>query len=164
MNIVKNKQTIIDGSYVATAIIDNDIAHWWVSGKNNGDTKLMFRYSHSVSNKDINSYLTIQWGLIRSLCQYTDGMKDLSNDINELDKDTKSYVIQSHLKNNMHNFDTSTKTKMTVEMYNLLKSFNFKQPQKAIAECESGVTGEEVEVVNIAQRLMYAKRMGYIKK
>ena len=161
---MKNKQTILDGPYVATVVINNDIAHWWVSGKNNSYTKLMFRYSHSVSNKDIDSYLTIQWGLIRSLCHHTDGMKEISNDINELDKDTKSYIIQSHLKNNMQNFDISTKTKMTVDMYNLLKSFNFKQPQKAIAECESGVTGEEVKVINIAQRIMYAKRMGYINK
>jgi len=53
---------------------------------------------------------------------------------------------------------------MTVDMYSLLKSFNFKQPQKAIAEFESEITGEKVEVVNIAQRIMYAKKMGYIKK
>jgi hypothetical protein len=161
---MKNRQTILDSPYVATVVINNDIAHWWVSGKNNKSTKLMFRYSHSVSDNDINSYLPMQWGLIKSLCQYTDGMDDISNDINELDKDTKAYVVESHLNNNMNNFDQSTKTKMTVDMYTLLKSFNFKQPQKAIAEFESTITGEEVEVVNIAQRLMYAKRMGYIKK
>lgn len=157
------KQTILDGPYVATAIINDDIANWWVSGKNNSNTKLMFRYSHSVKDNDVNSYLTKQWGLIRSLCDYTQGMDDISNEINELDKDTKAYVIDSHLKNNMNNFDNSTKTRMTVDMYNLLKSFNFKQPQKAIAEFESTLTGEKVEVVNIAQRIGYAKRMGYIK-
>lgn len=158
------RQTILDGSYVATAIISNDIAHWWVSGKNSSNTKLMFRYSHSVKDSDINSYLTKQWGLIRSLCDYTQGMDDVSNDINELDKDTKAYIIESHLKNNIDNFDKSTKTKMTVDMYKLLKSFNFKQPQKAIAKVESELTGEKVKVVNIAQRIMYAKRMGYINK
>jgi ABC-type dipeptide/oligopeptide/nickel transport system ATPase component len=161
---MKNMETIIDGSYVATAIINNDIAHWWVSGKNNSDTKLMFRYSHSVKDNDISPYLNKHWGIIKSLCDYTQGMDDISNDINELDKDTKAYVIESHLKNNVNNFDNSTKTTMTVDMYNLLKSFNFKQPQKAIAEFQSSLTGEQVKVVNIAQRLMYAKRMGYIKK
>lgn len=159
---MKNNQTILDGSYVATIVINDDIAHWWVSGKNKNNTKLMFRYSHSVKDNDLNSYITKQWGVIRNLCDYTEGMEDVSNDINELDKDTKSYIIQSHLKNNLSNFDNSTKTKMTVDMYTLLKSFNFKQPQKSIAEFESKVTGEKVEAYNINQRIQYAKKMGLI--
>jgi len=159
---VKNNQTISDGPYVATVVVNNDIANWWVSGKNNNNTKLMFRYSHSIKDKDVRPYLTKQWGVVRNLCEYTQGMEDVSNDINELDKDTKAYVIESHLKNNINNFDNSTKTRMTVDMYRLLKSFNFKQPQKAIAEFESSLTGEKVEVVNIAQRINYAKRMGLL--
>ena len=150
-------------------------ADCWVSGRKWQDDSptLILRLQLGVTSKksELKKDLLHFWDVaLRELSfgsALVGGIRSTTNEVNELSKSQKIELLRFHLLGNerLGNFNIlgDTKTEKTANMYLMLKSFGTKQPQRAITQMESELMKQVIDPTVISQRLMFAKKQGYLE-
>lgn len=151
------------------------LADWWVSGRKWEDDSptliLRLRLGVTAKKSELRADLLHLWDIaLRELSfgsALVGGIRSESGEVNELSDSQKSELLRFHLLGNerLENFKIlgDTKTEKTANMYLMLKSFGTKQPQKTITEFESEYLKQIISPTAISQRLMFAKKQGYLE-
>ena len=151
------------------------LADWWVSGRKWEDDSptLILRFRLGVISKksELKEDLYAIWDFgLRELSfgsAIAGGIRSASSEVSELNESVKNELLRFHLLGNerLGNFNIlgDTKTEKTANMYLMLKSFGTKQPQKAITQMESELLKQVIDPTVISQRLMFAKKQGYLE-
>ena len=151
------------------------LADWWVSGRKWEDDSptliLRLRLGVTSNKSELREDLLHLWDVaLRELSfgsALVGGIRSTSNEVNELSESQKIELLRFHLLGNerLGNFNIlgDTKTEKTANMYLMLKSFGTKQPQKAITQMESELLKRAIDPTVISQRLMFAKKQGYLE-
>jgi hypothetical protein len=151
------------------------LADFWVSGRKWEDDSptliLRLRFGVTSTKSELREDLLHLWDTaLRELSfgsAIAGGIRSTSNEVSELSETHKRELLRFHLFGNerLGNFNIigDTKTEKTANMYLMLKSFGTKQPQKAITEMESELMKQVIDPTVISQRLMFAKKQGYLE-
>jgi hypothetical protein len=151
------------------------LADFWVSGRKWEDDSptliLRLRLGVTSNKSELREDLLHLWDVaLRELSfgsAMVGGIRGTTGEVNELSEPKKRELLRFHLWGNerLGNFNIlgDTKTEKTANMYLMLKSFGTKQPQKAITQLESELLKREIDPTVISQRLMFAKKQGYLK-
>jgi hypothetical protein len=151
------------------------LADWWVSGRKWEDDSptliLRLRLGVTAKKSELRADLLHLWDVaLRELSfgsAMVGGIRSATGEVNELSDSQKRELLRFHLLGNerLGNFSIlgETKTERAANMYLMLKSFGTKQPQKAITQLESELLKQAIDPTVISQRLMFAKKQGYLQ-